>query len=151
MNLYIHLLKEKVDIMTKTEKTKCPKCRKKVDAEIKAEGELICPICSKSLGFVFATEKNLLIEMVQVYLDYKKINAIVTINEDGLLDVGINCDIENHQQLADLLSKCMHISYVITNTAPINKDRRSGKHKKRGQTRSGKQKKKNPNNLESFF
>lgn len=131
--------------MAKTEKTKCPKCRKKVEAEIKDEGELICPICSKSLGFV--TANNLFLEMVQVYLDYKKINAIATINEDGLLDIEINFDKEDHQILADLLSECMPISYVITNTAVIkNVDRRAGK---RTSTNIGKGKKKKPRNLKS--
>lgn len=148
MNLYIHLLKEKVDIMKKTEKTKCPKCRKKVDAEIKAEGELICPICSKSLGFVFATEKNLFIEMVQLYLTHKRIRATATINEDGHLDIQIDMDKEDQQQLADLLSKCIPISYVITNTAIVKKKPRNLKSVSRNRTRK---KKNTSDNLERFF
>jgi len=144
-------MQEKVDIMKKTEKTKCPKCRKKVDAEIKAEGELICPICSKSLGFIFTREKNLFLEMVQVYLDYKKINAIAIINEDGHLDIEINFDKEDHQILADLLSKCMPISYVITNTAKSKKKKPRNLKSVSRTRRKTRKKKNNSPNLEGYL
>ncbi len=123
--------------MSKNNKTKCSKCRKKVDAIVKDDGELICPICSSSIGFIVETTSyNYFVEMVQVYLDHKGIKAKAIINEDGLLDIHINFDTENHQQLADLLSKCMPISYVITNSA-IKKDvkaidRTSGKKRVKG-------------------
>lgn len=130
----------------KTDKTHCKKCRKKVEAKVDSGNNLICPNCSTNLGFVSYPRKNLFIEMVQVYLDYKKIKAKATINKDGHLDIKINFNKEDHQQLADLLSNCMPISYIISNTALKKSDRRSGK-----QSKGKKGKQRNKNNLESFF
>ena len=130
--------------MSKTSKTKCPKCRKKVEAIVKDDGELICPICSTSLGFIVETTPyNYFTEMVQVYLNHKKIKAKATINKDGHLDILMDFEKHNQQELADLLSKCIPISYVITNTAITKKKPKGVK------TISVEQK--NQSGLESFF
>lgn len=66
---------------------------------------------------IIRTEQNEFVKMIQLYLDHKGFKAKVTINKDGFLDILYDFHDEVNEGLSQVLSQCLPISYIQTNTA----------------------------------